>query len=135
MLASSCSPAKVSGPGLAMSVGTIRVPSMETQRESRGRRKAKSALDVHIRNCGKTVEHWGFHDLRRTVRTHMSRLNVASGIAERVLNHTPQGVEAIYDRHGYLEEKLKALDTWATSVSLILNDEQNDNVVELEVNN
>ena len=64
----------------------------------------------------------------------MSRLNVASGIAERVLNHTPQGIEAIYDRHGYLEEKRKALDTWATSLSLILNDEPNDNVVELEVN-
>ena len=96
--------------------------------------KAKTALDTHVSNSGETLEHWGYHDLRRTVRTHMSRLNVASGIAGRVLNHTPQGVEAIYDRHGYLEEKRKALDTWATSLSLILNDEPNDNVVELEVN-
>ena len=93
--------------------------------------KAKASLDTHINNSGEKLENWGYHDLRRTVRTHMSRLNIASGVAERVLNHTPQGVEAIYDRHGYLEEKRKALNTWASSLSLILSDEPSDNVVEL----
>jgi integrase len=93
--------------------------------------KAKSALDAQIRNSSETLEHWGYHDLRRTVRTHMSRLNVASGVAERVLNHTPQGVESIYDRHKYFEEKQKALETWSGSLSLILSDDPSDNVVEL----
>jgi integrase len=96
--------------------------------------KAKITLDRHINDSGESLEPWGYHDLRRTVRTHMSRLNVTSGVAERVINHTPQGVEAIYDRHGYLEEKRKALATWAASLALILNDKPNDNVVELEVN-
>jgi integrase len=94
--------------------------------------KAKASLDAHIHNSGETLKNWGYHDLRRTVRTHMSRLKVASGVAERVLNHAPQGVEAIYDRHGYLEEKRKALNTWASSLSLILSNEPSDNVVELE---
>ena len=57
---------------------------------------------------------------------------MASGVAERVLNHLPQGVEAIYDRHQYFEGKQKALNTWASSLSLILSDEPSDNVVELE---
>jgi integrase len=94
--------------------------------------KAKTALDLHIINSGVKLKKWGYHDIRRTVRTHMSRLNVASGVAERVLNHLPQGVEAIYDCHQYFLEKQKALNTWASSLSLILSDEPSDNVVELE---
>jgi integrase len=94
--------------------------------------KAKAALDTNIANSGEALEPWGYHDLRRTVRTHMSRLNVASGVAERVINHTPQGVEAVYDRHEYFVEKQKALEKWSSSLSLILSDELNDNIVELE---
>jgi RNA:NAD 2'-phosphotransferase (TPT1/KptA family) len=66
------------------------------------------------------------------VRTHMSRLNVASEIAERVLNHTPQGIEAVYDRHGYLDEKRKALEAWSDYLSLTLNDGTAANVVKLK---
>ena len=95
--------------------------------------KAKAALDAHILNSGEPLEKWGFHDLRRSVRTHMSRLNVASAIAERVLNHAPQGVEAVYDRHGYLDEKRMALEAWSSSLTLILSDEPSGNIVELEV--
>ena len=79
-------------------------------------RDRKAALDTHVASSGEKLDHWGYHDLRRTVRTHMSRLNVSSGVAERVINHTPQGVEAIYDRHGYLEEKRKALETWSSLI-------------------
>jgi integrase len=94
--------------------------------------KAKVALDNKITNNGEAIEPWRYHDLRRTVRTHMSRLKVTSGVAGRVLNHTPQGVEATYDRHEYYEEKQKALETWSNSLSLMISDEPNDNVVELE---
>ena len=93
--------------------------------------KAKAYLDKHIKDSGSQLEQWGYHDLRRTVRTHMSRLKVGSGIAERVLNHTPQGVEAIYDRHEYHDEKRKALETWSSSLALMLSDQPKDNVVEL----
>jgi integrase len=94
--------------------------------------KAKSALDTHINNSGVILEHWSFHDLRRSVRTHMSRLKVVSEVAERVLNHLPQGIVAVYDQHEYFEEKQQALEKWSSSLSLILSDEPNDNVVELE---
>jgi integrase len=94
--------------------------------------KAKASLEKHIEDHGLQMEQWGFHDLRRTVRTHMSRLNVASEIAERVLNHTPQGIEAVYDRHGYLDEKRKALEAWSDYLSLNLNDGAAANVVKLK---
>jgi integrase len=54
------------------------------------------------------------HDLRRTGRTGMARLGVKVDIAERVLNHARERMEATYDVHDYLDEKREALDKWAT---------------------
>ncbi len=39
----------------------------------------------------------------------MSRQEVQPDIAERVLGHVQGGVEGIYDRHAYLNEKADAL--------------------------
>jgi len=61
---------------------------------------------------GYEVEHWTPHDLRRVIRTHMARLRVKREIAERVIAHKPEGVEAIYDRYEYLDEKREALARW-----------------------
>lgn len=49
------------------------------------------------------------HDLRRTARTHLAALGVESHIAERCLNHKLKGVEGVYNRHDYLEERREAL--------------------------
>jgi integrase len=93
--------------------------------------KAKTYLDRHVQNSGQSLDPWGFHDLRRTVRTHMSRLRVSSEVAERVLNHTPQGVEAVYDRHGYMEEKRGALEKWGTAVARMLDESDGGTVVDI----
>jgi len=53
------------------------------------------------------------HDFRRTARTHLSALGVIPHIAERCLNHKVQGVEGIYDRHDYIDERREALTKWA----------------------
>ncbi len=55
---------------------------------------------------------WQLHDLRRTARSLMSRAGVRPDIAERVLGHVMGGVEGIYDRHKYDEEKAFALRVW-----------------------
>jgi integrase len=52
------------------------------------------------------------HDLRRTGRTGLARLGVKVDIAERVLNHARERIEATYDVHEYLDEKRDALDRW-----------------------
>jgi integrase len=53
------------------------------------------------------------HDLRRTGRTGLARLGVKVEIAERVLNHARERMEATYDVHEYVDEKRDALDAWA----------------------
>ncbi|CAK8716854.1 hypothetical protein GKODMF_08460 [Candidatus Electrothrix gigas] len=53
---------------------------------------------------------WTSHDLRRTARTIMSRLQIKQHIRERVLNHSQQGVVGVYDQYDYIQEKADALD-------------------------
>jgi integrase len=53
------------------------------------------------------------HDLRRTGRTGLARLGVSVSVAERVLNHARERIEATYDVHDYIDEKRAALEKWA----------------------
>jgi integrase len=73
---------------------------------------------------------WVTHDLRRTARSLMARAGVRSDIAERTLGHVIQGVEGVYDRHGYAEEKGAALEALAALVGRILNPPES-NVVQM----
>ena len=63
---------------------------------------------------------WTIHDLRRTARSLMSRAGVRPDIAERVLGHTTKGVEGVYDRHSYRDEKANALRQLAGLIHNIL---------------
>jgi integrase len=87
--------------------------------EERGGRKAKV----------EPMPHWTLHDLRRTMRTRLSKLGVKPEIAERVIGHVPSGVRAVYDRHEFREEKRKALALWGQSLASII--EPSDKVVVL----
>jgi integrase len=59
------------------------------------------------------------HDLRRTLRTGLSKLRIDRDIREAVLGHTRRGVEGIYDRHDYQAEKRDALERWATHLATL----------------
>src|SRR6185436_2182250 len=76
------------------------------------------------------VSGWVLHDLRRTARSLMSRAGVRPDIAERVLGHARHGVEGVYDRHAYRDEKAHALNALASVIESIL-DPKADNVVAL----
>ena len=67
------------------------------------------------------VNDYRLHDLRRTVRTNLSRLGVAADVAEMVLGHRLTGVRKIYDRHDFLKEKRAALEVCAKELKIILN--------------
>jgi integrase len=56
------------------------------------------------------IEYFTVHDLRRTCRSLLAELGVSSHIAERCLNHKIRGVEGIYDRHDYFEERKSAFE-------------------------
>jgi integrase len=79
----------------------------------------KASLDAKL----PPMAQWGLHDLRRTARSLMSRAGVLPHISERVLGHAQEGVEGIYDRHSYREEKAKALIALAGLLANILRPE------------
>lgn len=56
-----------------------------------------------------TVDHFTIHDLRRTCRSLLAEAGVPTHIAERCLNHKVKGMEGIYDRYDYLDERREAL--------------------------
>ncbi|WP_314141009.1 integrase arm-type DNA-binding domain-containing protein [Buttiauxella noackiae] len=59
------------------------------------------------------VELFSIHDLRRTMRTQMAAIGIDPVIAERCLNHRIAGIEGIYNRHQYFDERKIALAQWA----------------------
>ena len=68
--------------------------------------KSKIEFDVRL---PADMPSWTLHDLRRTARSLMSRAGIPRDHAERVLGHAIAGVEGVYDRHAYEDEKAAAL--------------------------
>ncbi|WP_321206107.1 MULTISPECIES: tyrosine-type recombinase/integrase [Limnobaculum] len=68
-----------------------------------------------LRQTGQMLDiaHWSPHDLRRTVRTGLSRLQCPSEVAEAVLGHSRKGIEGTYDLYSYDAECKKWLQKWA----------------------
>jgi integrase len=89
--------------------------------------EGKSDLDAKLPK----LPRWVLHDLRRTARSLMSRAGVRPDIAERVLGHAIPGVEGVYDRHSYRDEKADALVRLAALVERIVNPPEGANVVAL----
>ncbi len=77
----------------------------------------KRAFDQKVGN----LPRWTLHDLRRTARSLMARAGVRPDVGERVLGHVLTGVEGIYDRHSYRDEKADALRRLAGLIEMILN--------------
>ena len=88
-----------------------------------------AAIGKHVRPFLIDVPNFTIHDFRRTARTHLAALGVASHIAERCLNHKLKGVEGIHNRHDYFDERKKALDEWARLLSALEDGRDDYNVV------
>jgi integrase len=58
------------------------------------------------------LEAFTIHDLRRTMRTHLSALGVRTEVAERCLNHKLPGIQSVYNTHDYFVERRAALESW-----------------------
>jgi integrase len=84
--------------------------------------KCKSRLDGKL---PPGTPKWTIHDLRRTARSLMARAGVSSEHAERVMGHAIAGVEGIYDRHAYRDEKAAALARLAMLIDGIVHPREN----------
>jgi integrase len=72
-----------------------------------------AALAKNIRPLMPDSANFTVHDFRRTARTHLAALGVLPHIGERCLNHKVKGVEGIYNRHDFFDERKEALQKWA----------------------
>ena len=62
------------------------------------------------------LEPWVNHDLRRTVRSGLSRLRVDHDVKEAVLAHAKPGLVGVYDQYDLADEKREALTKWCARV-------------------
>jgi len=76
-------------------------------------RKSKRMLDI---------EHWVPHDLRRTVRTGLSRMRCPNEVGEAVLGHAKKGIEGTYDLHRYEAECKEWLQKWADHLDKLISE-------------
>lgn len=74
-----------------------------------------------LRESGQMLDipHWTPHDLRRTVRTGLSRLQCPNEVVEAVLGHTRGVVEGIYNLYQYDVECRKWLQVWADYLEIL----------------
>jgi integrase len=76
------------------------------------------------------LAHFTNHDIRRTVRSRMSRLKgVSLETREAILAHVKPGIQRVYDVYEYLDEKREALELWAAALRQIVEPPPSDNVV------
>jgi integrase len=66
------------------------------------------------------VSGWKIHDLRRTMRTHLSALPVEDLVRELVIAHAKPGLHKVYDQHTYQDEKRRCLELWERRVLSII---------------
>jgi integrase len=99
------------------------------ERPISGFSKAKNRLDMIVeerRTAGAAsslpapMPPWVYHDLRRTMRTHLSGFAVPDLVRELVIAHRKPGLHKVYDQHAYREEKREALQLWATALRAIV---------------
>jgi integrase len=71
--------------------------------------KLKKALDEHS-----GVSNWVMHDLRRSMRTNLSRLGVPREVAEACVNHISgrSGLVGVYDRYDHADQIIVAIGRW-----------------------
>jgi hypothetical protein len=72
------------------------------------------------------LPHWVNHDIRRTVRSQLSRLKVTEEAREAVMAHARPGIKGVYDLYDYFSEKREALELWAARLRSIVDPPSGD---------
>ena len=81
------------------------------------------AIAVAIRRCRDMlgVAEFSAHDLRRTLRTGLSKLGVDGAVAEAVIGHLPRNaLLRTYDLYDRLPERRAALEAWGAHVAKVI---------------
>lgn len=106
---------------LRLTTGDFLFPSQKTRLPIQQKQLTEQAW--RMRQVGtmlKLSQSWTPHDLRRTVRTGLSRLQCPNEVAEAVLGHSRKGIEGTYDLHRYEPECKEWLQKWADHLDSLL---------------
>jgi integrase len=99
-------------------------PLLFPSRITGGRLKGWTKLVAALKDAsGVDVE---LHDLRRTVRTLMSRLGVAEDIAELAIGHQRADLVARYNKDAAWQARVEAFEKVSTHISALLVEAAND---------
>jgi integrase len=74
---------------------------------------------------------WANHDLRRVLRSGLSRLRVDRDTAEAVLAHLPGGIVGTYDVFDRYDQKKDALSQWGAHIRSLVQPSKSANVIAL----
>lgn len=106
---------------LRLETGKYLFPSFKTKLPIQQRAITEQAWLMRRDEKMVDIEHWVPHDLRRTVRTGLSRLKCRNEVAEAVLGHARSGIEGTYDLHKYEEDCKEWLQKWADHMDELIN--------------
>lgn len=105
---------------LKLTTGRYPFPSQKTGLPIQQKSLTEQAWRLRQSNRMLDINHWSPHDLRRTVRTGLSRLGCPSEVAEAILGHSRKGIEGTYDLHRYEAECKIWLQKWADHLDSLL---------------
>ncbi|UHM93415.1 tyrosine-type recombinase/integrase [Rahnella victoriana] len=69
---------------------------------------------------GLGIDAFTTRDLRRTARSKLSSLNVPNDVARKIMNHSLEGIDRVYDTHDYLPQMKQALDAFSDNIQGII---------------
>ncbi len=86
-----------------------------------GHTTASAAIQSLRLGCLKLgLDDVGTHTMRRTFITSLAKLGIPVDIRNRLTNHKDPSMDATYNQHDYLSERLAALEKWDRKLALIL---------------
>lgn len=75
---------------------------------------------------------WVNHDIRRTVRTRLSELDVMDEVAEAVIGHVPTALVRTYNQSDRLKVKRDALTRWEGALAALVGEQKASNIVTMK---
>lgn len=105
---------------LRMTTGDYLFPSQKTKLPIQQKQLTEQAWRMRVSNKMVDLPAWTPHDLRRSVRTGLSRLQCPNEVAEAALGHSRKGIEGTYDLHRYEAECRQWLQRWADHLDALI---------------
>src|SRR5471032_3657390 len=100
------------------------VPSPSDAQKPLSRGAITQALRRMVRaERGLGIEAFTTRDLRRTARSKLASLNIANDVARKIMNHSLEGIDRVYDTHDYLPQMTLALEALSHDVERIISAE------------